>query len=242
MRKSKMIMTLVLVIMLLAAGCASEKAVADAETEAVNIEAQFQLSEYPKCDGSSTALPLAEALCAALTGADMGDVNNTIVHHGGNKALTNLFNSAAELIIVDKKDGEIKAKASDSGTEVEIIPVAREYYVFYTIGDFDSEDALTDITKEEADAVVMGQSDKDIKYDNGYFMSGYLPDNINILSVNGVMPTEETVTSGEYPCAFYYNAVIKADTPSDSSIRKIIDVLTSESGQQLVEEAGYVKL
>ena len=242
MRKSKSILVFALIIALFTAGCASDKGTAEKEEAAVNIDAVFELSEFPKCDGAATALPLMEVLCAELTGAEAADIKNTITYFGGNKALTNLFASDADMIIVDKKDGEIQAKASEAGVEVEIIPVARECYVFYTIGDPEADGALTDISKEEADAVVMGQSDKDIKYDNGYFMSGYLPENINILSVDGVLPTEETVASGEYPCSFYYNAVIKADTPADSPARKLIEVLLSESGQQLAKEAGYVKL
>lgn len=244
MRKSKllMIMIIVLAITLSAAGCGSDEDADEKQAAAVQIDPIMELSDYPECDGAATALPLAEALCSALTGADQEDVIKTITHNGGNNALVNLFDSSSEMVIVDKKDREIKAKAEAAGTEVEIIPVARECYVFYTLEDPTADKTLTGITKEEADAVVMGQSDKDIKYDNWYFMTGYIPDNVNILAVDGVLPSVETITSEEYPCSFYYNAVIKADTPADSSVRKIIEVLLSESGQQLAEEAGYVKL
>ncbi|MBE6020711.1 MAG: hypothetical protein E7228_03070 [Clostridiales bacterium] len=245
MRNRKWMLAVItgLIIALCAGGCGSAGSDPGKEKVEVNMEPIMELSEYPVCDGSATALPLAEALCSALTGAGAEDVIKAVKHNGGNKALESLLASSAELIIVDKKDGEIKAKAEAKGVDVEIIPVARECYVFYTLEDPEADKILTGITKDEADAVVMGQSEiKEIKYDNWYYMSGYLPENVNILAVDGVMPSVETITSMEYPCAFYYNAVIKPDTPADSQARKIIEVLLSDSGQQFIEEAGYVKL
>ena len=66
-------------------------------------------------------------------------------------------------------------------------------------------------------------------------------DEIRTLSVDGVMPTAETIASNEYPLALGYFAVIKKDTPQDAPARKIANWLTTPEGQQVVIDAGLGK-
>ena len=67
-------------------------------------------------------------------------------------------------------------------------------------------------------------------------------ENVKLLEVNGVYPNQDTIRTGEYPVKTAYYAVIREDEPKDSSVRQMIDWLLSEAGQNLAEEAGYVKI
>jgi phosphate transport system substrate-binding protein len=65
---------------------------------------------------------------------------------------------------------------------------------------------------------------------------------IKLLSIDGVAPTPETITSGEYPYKTAYYAVVRADEAENSAARQVISWLLSEDGQILAEETGYVRV
>ena len=73
-----------------------------------------------------------------------------------------------------------------------------------------------------------------------YVHNMYMQPGIKLLKVNGVMPANETIESGEYPYRQPFYAVIRADEPEDSPARQLYDWLRTEEGQALVEAAGYV--
>lgn len=67
-------------------------------------------------------------------------------------------------------------------------------------------------------------------------------ENVKLLEVDGVYPNKDTIRTREYPVTTAYYAVIRSDEPEDSEVRKMIDWILSEEGQNLAEEAGYVKV
>ncbi|KAF0193555.1 MAG: Phosphate binding protein [Bacillota bacterium] len=67
-------------------------------------------------------------------------------------------------------------------------------------------------------------------------------DKVKLLEVDGVYPDEKTISSGQYPIRTAYYAVIRADEPKNSPVRKMIAWILSDSGQQVAEGAGYVKV
>lgn len=90
-------------------------------------------------------------------------------------------------------------------------------------------------------------------YDNaeyaiGYSVYAYAADmygngnEIKFIHVDGVEPTKATMADGSYPLLSYNYAVYDAATPADSSLRKLVDWLTTDEGQRAVQAAGYVPL
>ncbi|MBR6767440.1 MAG: substrate-binding domain-containing protein [Clostridia bacterium] len=73
-----------------------------------------------------------------------------------------------------------------------------------------------------------------------YINEMYMQDGVRLLKVNGVMPSNETIASGEYPYRQPFYAVIRADEPEDSPARQLLDWLKTEEGKALIETAGYV--
>ncbi len=64
-------------------------------------------------------------------------------------------------------------------------------------------------------------------------------DDLKLLEINGVYPTDETIADGSYPLAGYNYAVVRADSPKDSIGRRMVEFITSEQGQQCVVNAGF---
>jgi len=65
---------------------------------------------------------------------------------------------------------------------------------------------------------------------------------VKILKIDGVYPSPENITNTSYPIRTAYYAVFRKNEVADSPVRKIVDYILSEQGQQLMEMAGYVKI
>jgi phosphate transport system substrate-binding protein len=90
------------------------------------------------------------------------------------------------------------------------------------------------------------------QYDNapdaiGYSFYYYVTDmeynpNVKMLKINDIEPTSVNITNASYPFCTAYYAVFRKSEVADSSVRKIVDFILSDLGQQLMENAGYVKI
>ena len=69
---------------------------------------------------------------------------------------------------------------------------------------------------------------------------------IRLLALNGVLPTKETIRSGEYPISSNFFAVTAspigepAPEEHNEDLRAFIDWILSEQGQEIIEKTGYV--
>ena len=61
---------------------------------------------------------------------------------------------------------------------------------------------------------------------------------IKTLAYEGISPTPETILSKEYPLSINYYAVVRKDLPENHPARKIVDWLTTTSGQWEVAISG----
>jgi phosphate transport system substrate-binding protein len=65
---------------------------------------------------------------------------------------------------------------------------------------------------------------------------------VKLLKVDGIYPDQETISSGDYPIRTAYYAVFRKSESVGSDVRNVVDWILTEEGQQLAEEAGYVKV
>ena len=77
-------------------------------------------------------------------------------------------------------------------------------------------------------------------YNNSKNITDY--DNVRTLSINGVVPTDESIRSGEYAGAMNIYAIIKKDTPVNSQTRNFVNYILSQNGQDIINEGGYINL
>ncbi|MBR5293412.1 MAG: substrate-binding domain-containing protein [Oscillospiraceae bacterium] len=69
---------------------------------------------------------------------------------------------------------------------------------------------------------------------------------IRLLALNGVLPTKETIRSGEYPISSNFYAVTAspmgqpAPEETNAELRAFLDWILSDQGQEIIEKTGYV--
>ena len=73
-----------------------------------------------------------------------------------------------------------------------------------------------------------------------YARNMYSVPGLEFLSVDGVTPSNDTIQDGSYPYVNEFYAAIRDDEPEDSPARLLFDWLTSEGGQELIADTGYV--
>lgn len=73
-----------------------------------------------------------------------------------------------------------------------------------------------------------------------YYVSGIVGNgDVKMLSVNGVEPSNENVKNGTYPIVAQFYAIYRADN-ENPNVRRLVDWILSDEGQELIEACGYV--
>ncbi len=72
-----------------------------------------------------------------------------------------------------------------------------------------------------------------------YIDTLYKNDNIKVLAIDGIEPTDKNIRDGIYPFSTSYYGVIRAGDEEKTG-GKFLDWILSEEGQKCVEQAGYI--
>lgn len=104
--------------------------------------------------------------------------------------------------------------------------------------------------KEYAVDAMMGAIDRVADYDNGkgamsfsyyyYVANMHGSEKIKLLGIDGVIPSDETISKGQYPFLNFSQIVTRKDLPADSIVRDIIAWVQGENGARIARENGYV--
>ena len=79
-----------------------------------------------------------------------------------------------------------------------------------------------------------------IGYSFRYYMSGMVSNSdVKMLSLNGVYPNEENIRDGKYPVITTFYAIYRKDNENEN-VKKLVDFILSEKGQELINKSGYV--
>ena len=266
--------------------------------EEINEDPIFTEEEYPKVDGSTATIPLAEAFEKDFTGLDEVEINHSKTH----QAYVNLVDGNADLILVVEPSEDEIEYAEEKNVELQYDKVVNEGFVFFVnadnpvdsltieeiqkiysgeitnwkeVGGIDEEIVayqrpensgsqtgmlslvMDGIEMKEPETETVAESMFDIidvvsDYDNGkasigysyyyYANTMYISENVKMLKVNGVAPSNETIKTEEYPIITAYYAVTRKDETPDSLVTKLRDSMLSTRGQKVAEEAGYVPI
>lgn len=186
MEKNKRIINilLVIIVILVLAACVlgyiyftkeKTKPIIDPEEKKAiqNQEKIFSLENYPKIDGSTVTLPLAEAFKANFTGTDIKDVN--VSHSKTHNAYVNLINGDADLILVTAPSEDEKKLAKEKGVEFEIVPIVKDAFVFFV----NTDNPVESLTLEQIQNIYSGdiKNWKDVGGENERILAYQRPDN-----------------------------------------------------------------
>ncbi|MBR6475701.1 MAG: substrate-binding domain-containing protein [Lachnospiraceae bacterium] len=111
------------------------------------------------------------------------------------------------------------------------------------------EEVMPPIIEQYEDSME-GVVDRVSDYDNGrgaisysyyyYVANMYTSDEIKLLGIDGVIPSDETISQGTYPFLNFSQIVTRKDLPEYSIVRDIIDYVQGENGARIARENGYV--
>ena len=75
-----------------------------------------------------------------------------------------------------------------------------------------------------------------------YAKKMYAVPGLELISVDGIMPSDETIGNAEYPFLNQYYLVIREDTPEDSETMKLYNYILSDKGREDIKKAGYIPI
>lgn len=138
-----------------------------------NQEKIFSLENYPKIDGSTVTLPLAEAFKANFTGTDIKDVD--VSHSKTHNAYVNLINGDTDLILVTAPSEDEKKLAEEKGIELEIVPIVKDAFVFFV----NTDNPVENLTLEQIQNIYTGniKNWKDVGGENEKILAYQRPQN-----------------------------------------------------------------
>ncbi|MBQ2204847.1 MAG: substrate-binding domain-containing protein [Lachnospiraceae bacterium] len=73
-----------------------------------------------------------------------------------------------------------------------------------------------------------------------YAKKMYAVPGLELISVDGVMPSDESIGNAQYPFLNQYYLVIREDTPEDSETMKLYNYILSDKGKEDIRKAGYI--
>ncbi len=112
----------------------------------------------------------------------------------------------------------------------DIEPTKQE--VYYYPGDMDS--LIDTLASYDNSRNAIGYS---VYY---YVTEMYKNDNLKLIKVDGVMPSNETIANFTYPLLNESYVAIRLDEKEDSDAHKLYDYIRSNKGREAIIEAGYV--
>jgi phosphate transport system substrate-binding protein len=164
----------------------------------------------------------------------------------GIAVVVNPVNSVEELSLEDIKSiytGEATNWSEFGGPDMEIVVVSRDsssgtFEVFneITLG----KERLTKAALLQASNGAVAGVVSDTEGAIGYVGLGYLSDSLKAVKVNGVLPSNATVASGEFPIA--RPLFMFTDGWPEGLTARFINFILSAEGQALVKEQGFVPL
>ena len=113
----------------------------------------FTRQNFPRLNGSTSTVPLAEAVCSALLGESREDVGDLIHFEKTTRAYYSLLEGRSDLLIIGEANEEIMREKEARGFEWLKTPFATDAFVFVV----NEANPVDSITVEEARKIYTGE-------------------------------------------------------------------------------------
>lgn len=206
MEKNRKIINVLLIVIaiLIIAACFmgylyfTEESVVEEKKSPKEESSIFEFEEYPKIDGSTATLPLAEAFKSNFTGKGIKEVD--VKHSKTHNAYVNLINGDTDLILVTYPSDEEQKLAKEKNVELEIVPIVKEAFVFFV----NNENKVDNLTLNQIQQIYSGKIKnwRDVGGDNLEILPFQRPENSGSQSgmlslvmqgIKMIEPTKETL-------------------------------------------------
>ena len=183
-----------------------------------------------------------------LKDEEAAKVKATVLAYDGVAVITNTGNSVKELTIGQIRDiftGKITNWSEVGGSNAPIVVVSREAgsgtrTAFEEGVEYSEEELVKDaiISKGNGDVKTSVSTNENAI---GFVSFEYVDDAISSINVNGIEPTAANVKAGSYALSRPFLAVTNEQYITEDS-QKLIDYITSEEGQQIVEDNKLITI
>ena len=119
--------------------------------EKISTEPLYTDENYPKVDGSTATVPLAEAFEANFKGKKIDEVN--VEHSKTHKAYEKLINKELDLILVTSPSEDEEKLAKKANVELEVTKVVNEGFVFF----LNKNNPVDSLTVEQIQKIYSGE-------------------------------------------------------------------------------------
>lgn len=203
--------------------------------------------------GSGTGITaVAEGRCdIGLSSRDLKDEEKekglvgTVIAYDGIAIIVNPENTIDDLTIEEIAKiytGEIKNWKELGGKDAEIVLIGREA----GSGTRDGFESITD-TKDQCHLKQELTSTGDViatvagnPAAIGYASLASVKDNVKVLKVGGVAPSEATIKDGSYQVQRNFVLITKKDETLSAAAQKFFDYITSSDASEVIKQAGAV--
>lgn len=172
-------------------------------------------------------------------------LKETVLALDGIAIIVNKENSLKNISLDDLKKvftGEIKNFKEIGGSDHDIVLIGREA----GSGTRDGFESITD-TKEKINYRQELTSTGDVistvsknPAAIGYASVASIKDNVSVLSVDNVLPSEENIKNGSYVVQRPFVLVTKSDKKLSDAAQKFFDYITSSAADEIISSAGAV--
>lgn len=172
-------------------------------------------------------------------------LSETILAYDGIAIIVNPGNPVSDLSIETLAKiftGEIKNWSEIGGNDGEIVLIGREA-ASGTRDGFESIVGVEGVCQYRNELTSTGDVITTVAGNPGaigYASLASLKDSVKALSVNGIVPSEETVKDGSYPVQRPFILVTKTDSPLSESAQKFFDYAISEEVFEIIYAMGVV--
>ena len=191
-----------------------------------------------RCDiGLSSRELKAEEVESGLTG--------TVLAYDGIAIIVNPENTAEDLTsetLAKIYTGEITNWSEVGGVDGEIVLIGREAGSGTRDG-FESITGTEDACKYRQELTSTGDVITTVAQNPnaiGYASLASVKDTVKVLSIDGVVPSEETIKDGSYVVQRPFVLVTKTDTALSEGAQQFFDYITSDAAVEIISGAGAV--
>ncbi len=172
-------------------------------------------------------------------------LKETVLAYDGIAIVVNPDNPVSNLTleqIADIYTGKIKNWNEVGGKDAEIVLIGREAGSGTRDG-FESITGTEDLCKYRQELTSTGDVISSVSGNPaaiGYASLAAVKNNVKVLSVDGVKPSEATIKDASYVVQRPFMLITKKDTELSDSAQKFFDYVTSKEAASLISDAGAV--
>lgn len=169
----------------------------------------------------------------------------TVLAYDGIAVIVNPENPVTDLevdTIAKIYTGEITNWKDVGGQDAEIVLIGREAGSGTRDG-FESITGTEDVCQYRQELTATGDVITAVSQNPnaiGYASLASIKDSVRVISVGGVLPTEDTVKDGSYVIHRPFILVTKSNTPLSDTAQKFFDFATSTEASSLIFDAGAI--